>query len=223
MEMFDRSIRAWEPMEGEQTNRNKGKPWIAFKIFRDLGPDRSLKKAAALYFDVPLEELNEGQYSNIKKWSAKFDWFSRVQAFDDRDTMIARMAIEEHEQTKAHEFIERQFAIREKILENAEKAVEQQAKMLDWPLTEQRMVRTDEDGEEVTYVFMPAKWSKATAMTMHNIAASAVAGTWVAPENLQEPDDDTMDTSSLSEEEALQLIGLLDKAVPKPPETGRSR
>lgn len=209
---FDRSLRAWEPEEGEVTTRNAGKPFRAFKIYRDLGPERTLKAAAGGYFNTPLEVLTESQYGQIKKWSAKYEWRDRVQAFDDHYEMRDRAAIENFQATKSNEFAERQVTVKEKMLEASEKAADQMIKMLEWPLTEQRVLRTGEDGEEVTYVFSPAGWNKGTVATMYNIAAGAITGRWSTVKPGQgDVAEDEWDFSNMTDDEVNDYVRLSEK------------
>jgi len=52
------------------------KAYAAFCVYRDLGPDRSLVKAAELSKPSP-------NLAQFKWWSRKNDWASRAQAYDD--------------------------------------------------------------------------------------------------------------------------------------------
>lgn len=193
--------RAFERMEGESS-----KAYAGFQVYRDLGPGRSLVKAAELYY---------GSAANVRqmsRWSSRFDWGARAQAFDDWAAMIGREAVEGHIQALAQDHARREAAIREGALEVREEALAQAKKMLAWPISEQRAVTTDEDGSEVTYVFMPAKWNKSTAATMFNMAIQGVSE--VDPDELGVEED----YSEMSEEELQELLRLTGKVCYKPPE-----
>jgi len=196
-------VRAFE-REPKETNKAYG----AFCIYRDLGPERSLAKAAETYYG------SSKNLAQIGLWSRKFDWVERARAFDDWLLMRDRVVIEEFQNSKAAKFAERQMALREKLLANAEKAADQAAKMLDWPLTEQRMIREGDNGEEITMFFLPAGWNKQTAQTMHNIAASAVAGTWSAKQ-IEEGEVEEYDFEDLTEEEVMAYIEISEKLAIK--------
>jgi hypothetical protein len=170
---FDRSLRAWEPLEGESTSKNKGKPWMAFKIFRDLGPERTLKTAAAAYYHHPYDTLPEHLYNQVKKWATRFDWHDRVQGFDDHYEMMERQAVERHMAERRENYYERELRIKEGALEVREQALEQARKMVGWPLSEQRIIR-EEDGEEVTVILMPAGWNDCVGCSMQAPHGEAV-------------------------------------------------
>lgn len=66
----------WERQEGETT-----KAYAAFCVYRDLGSDRSLSKAA--------ESLGKSK-PMMEQWSSKYDWVKRAEAWDDEQDRIAR-------------------------------------------------------------------------------------------------------------------------------------
>ncbi len=198
-------MRAWEPQEGEL--RGGGKAWGAFCVFRDLGPQRTLRKAAAIYYARPDGEPKPHQYDQMKRWSAKFDWQERTRSLDARDEMVRRVAIDSHLQAQAEDHASREARIAERILEIREAASEQSLKMLRWPLAEQRVIR-DEDGEEVTYVFMPARWAKGTAIQLTQLAAGTVAGLSARREDEAEA---ALDLSQITDEEIQTYLDLDQK------------
>jgi hypothetical protein len=193
---------AWERRDDESS-----KAFAAFSLYRDLGPARSLRAVAEALYGV------RARYGvrTVEKWSSRFDWQDRVRALDARDEMIRRVAIEEHLKTKAADFAERQVRLRERWLTNAEKAAAQAEKMLEWPMSEQRMIR-EEDGEEVTYVFVPAGWSKATARTLQDMSVSAASGAVGAVgENGQEDYAALFNFDVLTDEELETLKSIYEK------------
>jgi hypothetical protein len=193
-------MRAFEPQPKESS-----KAFWAFKIYRDLGPERSLVKACESYYG------STANLAQIKVWSSKFDWVDRARAYDDWLTLHAQAAIEEFQQTKAAEFAERQMALREKLLSNAELAADQAAKMLAWPLSEQRVLRESDEGGGVTYIFMPAGWNKGTARTYQDMAASAVVGSWTTARPEEGERETEYDFSSWTEEELETYLELSEK------------
>lgn len=210
MDPREYGLRAWEPEEGEVTSRNQGKPWRAFKIFRDLGPGRTLKAAAIAFYERTPDTLPEHHYNTVKKWATKYDWHNRVQAFDDHYEMHKRATIEDYLDRKEAGFQERQGEIRDRMLGVAEKAIGQAEKMLEWPLTEQRVLRETEDGTQQTLIFLPARWSKATIRSMYDMAAGAVNGNWTTLKQAQDPADN-FDFSDFTDDELLEYIKLSDK------------
>ncbi len=198
-------MRAWEPEPGEVTPRNQGKPWAAFKAFRDLGPERTLKAAAAAYYGHPIDTLPEHNYNTVKKWASKFSWHERAQAFDSWVEMTKRSALEEHARAQAADHGRREAAIRERALRLRELALDESEKMLRWPLTEQRVIREGEDGEELVYLFAPAKWSKDTAVRLYHLAVDGSQ-----PEEIEEPEVD-LDLSDWTDQEIREWERLYEK------------
>ena len=197
-------MRAWEPQEGEL--RGGGKAWRAFCAFRDLGPERTLRQAAAVFYGRPDGEPKPHQYDQLKRWSAKFDWQERARSLDARDEMVRRVAIEAHLQAQAADRASREAKITERILEIREAASEQSLKMLAWPLAEQRVVR-DEDGEDVTIILSPARWTKSTAIQLAQLAAGSMIGAGAHDEG----DEVEWDFSDLSEEEIEAYLAIDQK------------
>jgi hypothetical protein len=193
-------MRAFEPQPKESS-----KAFSAFKIYRDLGAERSLVKACESYYG------SSANLAQIKVWSSRHDWVTRARAYDDWLTMHAQAAIEEFQQTKAAEFAERQMALREKLLSNAEVAADQAAKMLAWPLSEQRVLREGDEGGEITYIFMPAGWNKGTARTYQDMAAGAVVGSWTEARSDEGAREAEYDFSGWSEEELEMYLQLSEK------------
>jgi hypothetical protein len=197
-------MRAWEPQDGEL--RGGGKAWRAFCAFRDLGPERTLRQAAAVFYGSPDGEPKPHQYDQMKRWSARFDWQERARSLDARDEMVRRVAIEAHLQAQAEDYASREAKITERILEIREAASEQSAKMLAWPLAEQRVVR-DEDGEDVTIILSPARWTKSTAIQLAQLAAGSMIGAGAHDEG----DEAEWDFSHLSEEEIESYLAIDQK------------
>jgi hypothetical protein len=193
-------MRAFEPQPKESS-----KAFTAFKIYRDLGAERSLVKACESYYGT------RSNLAQIKVWSRKFDWVDRARAYDDWLTLHAQAAIEEFQQTKAAEFAERQMALREKLLSNAEAAADQAAKMLAWPLSEQRVLREGDEDGEITYIFMPAGWNKGTARAYQDMAAGAVIGSWTTARPDEGERETEYDFSSWSEDELQTYLELSEK------------
>lgn len=198
-------MRAFEQQPGESS-----KAFAAYKSYRDLGAGRTLKMAAAAFYGA--EEATESQHTQMRRWSARFDWRARVQAYEDYLEMHRLSAIEEHEASRAGELAQRHLALREKLLENAELFAEQANKMLQWPLSDQRMVRGEGENEGDTYIFLPAKWGKDTAARYQATVANFLGAE-------QEPEDvGEYDFSDLSDEELQMYLEIVEKMPVKPSE-----
>ncbi len=198
---------AWERQENESD-----KAYYAFSVYRDLGPGRSLRAVAEAVYGPRWEHGKR----TVEGWSSRFDWVSRVRALDARDEMLRREAVERHEETRAVEFAERQMRIRGRLLDAAEQLVDQAEKMLSWPLSEQRIIREGEDGEEQVLIVQPARWNKGTVVQFLHSAAGAVAGAW-SMKQIEEPDEEEWDFDDLTEEEVLAYIEITEKLGVKPP------
>lgn len=71
----------WERQTGESS-----KAYRAFCIYRDLGPKRSLRRTAGVYYNEK-PGVNLGR---IKLWSSKYHWVARCEAWDDYQDELAR-------------------------------------------------------------------------------------------------------------------------------------
>ncbi len=83
----------WERQAGESDEAYR-----AFGIYRDLRLTRSVKKAAALYYHETLEELSavtQGERANLLKWSRRWMWVARCEAFDAEEDRERRLRLHE--------------------------------------------------------------------------------------------------------------------------------
>ncbi len=201
-------MRAYQRQPGEGA-----KAFYAFELYRDAGPGRSLRQTAAMYYHGTPDALpTNGQVSNIKKWSARFDWVGRVRAMEDRDEMIRCEAIEEYQRTQAAESAGRRAALEEKILTLREQAADKALKMIEWPMSEQTVEQAGEDGATRIYHFHPARWTFATVRTLAEFAAEALGG---AP---HDEEAEEYDFSEWSEEDLAKYLELTDRLRPKRPD-----
>src|SRR5262245_11066367 len=69
----------------EQQSRESSKAFAAFNLYLNLGPQRSLAAVAQ-------KLAKSGQL--LKRWSTKFEWPSRVQAYDAHLAIVEREAAE---------------------------------------------------------------------------------------------------------------------------------
>jgi hypothetical protein len=180
---------AWSRQEGES-----GKAYEAFSLYRDLGPERSITKVAY--------ELSKSR-TLIGRWSSVHSWVDRVAALEARDAMIRMEAVETHLEAVADDHAKREVALQGRALALREMAASQAEKMLEWPLTQQRVI-PDEDGGGVTYIFTPAGWNKSTAVTFYNMAI----GSGLRP---ADPEAE-IDWTGWSEEELIEYSRLVAKA-----------
>jgi hypothetical protein len=195
------------------------KAFEAWTIYRELGAQRSLKKTAELYY---------GTTSNVRqlqRWSSRFNWVERARASDVEREMLRRSAVEEYLASQAENRAEREGRIAEILLTVREEAAKQALSMVSWPLGEQRILQEDEDGNEITVILKPAKWSMNTAIGLARLAAGAVPG--LAPEREDSGETDAgWDLSVLSEAEIEMFLAISHKLVAQErvnPESGYSK
>jgi hypothetical protein len=155
--------RFWERQPDET-----GKAYEAFTCYRDLGPDRSLAKAAESYYG------SSTNLAQIGLWSRKFDWVARVRAYDDFLEMERLAAVEDYERKRAADLARRREDLRLLNFENEEKAAQIEAQILaqfaEMPLVRSRAVRYV-DGRPVEYVIEPAVSAfDLSAKRLHEIA-----------------------------------------------------
>lgn len=153
----------------ERQPRETERAFEAFKIFRDMGAERTLKKTGELYYG------SATNLRQIQEWSRLNDWVARAQQRDDYVNIIEAQAVERYLRLQAGSLAERHYNLQDKLLANAELAAEQERKMLEWPLEETVEQERSADGTNIVYIKRPAGWNKNTAYRMH-VIAQAQAG-----------------------------------------------
>ncbi len=144
-------MRAFERQAGETE-----KAFEAYKTFRDLGPGRTLRETAAIFYDDDGYRAGTKRVpGRLKEWSAKNEWVGRAGVYDDWLEMIRREAVEEQERKQASVFAEKQAKLREMLLDNALIAAEEERKILEWSLEDSR-------------------WTKGTAKQLHDIGVQTL-------------------------------------------------
>lgn len=76
-------MELWERQPGESA-----KAFHAFTLYRDLGHERSVSKVAQIY--RPGRNLR----SLMSRWSTKFNWVKRAEAYDDHMDKLSRKEAE---------------------------------------------------------------------------------------------------------------------------------
>ena len=92
------------PLSFEQQPKESAKAFAAFSLYLSLGPDRSLALVSQRL--AKSEQL-------LKRWSAKFDWPSRVAAHSAHLAIVEREAMEAAARRKAAEWANREQQLRE--------------------------------------------------------------------------------------------------------------
>jgi len=203
--------RVWEPQAGESS-----KAFSCFACYRDLGPQRTLREAAGLFYGKE-DGPTQGELDTVKRWSAKFEWSERTRHFDGWLQMERRDAIAEHVRENAEDHAKRESRLREQALDVRERAMEKSLLMLKSPLYRQERI-VEVDGEEVTLIMNPANWNLTTAANLFNLAQNRPGLTEDEIEAIG-----TLDFSNLSEDELIRLMDLEAKIVVLPPDHGGGR
>ena len=98
----------------EQQPKESTKAFAAFKTYLGLGPERSLVAVAS----------KVGKYrSLIERWSRKFDWPARVQAYMAHLAEAERLAIQGQALEKAVEWHQKHEAVRREAWREAEETI----------------------------------------------------------------------------------------------------
>jgi len=72
---------AWARQPGETS-----KAYAAFCVYRDMGPKRGLRETGRRYYEHKIRT----NLAQIGKWSSKWNWVARCQAWDDHQDALAR-------------------------------------------------------------------------------------------------------------------------------------
>lgn len=88
------SQQVWNRKDGEPTHA-----YQAFAMYRDYGPLRNIKKV------LRENGLDASFYASWSRWSKKYDWKKRVDAYDDHAEQVRLLIkrLEEEERRKAYQ------------------------------------------------------------------------------------------------------------------------
>ena len=92
------------PLMFEQQPNESNKAFAAFSLYLSLGPERGLREVA--------RKLDKS-LTVVGKWSRKFDWPARLQAYGAHLAIVEREAIEAVARSKAAEWETREQTLRE--------------------------------------------------------------------------------------------------------------
>jgi hypothetical protein len=156
---FDPEQLSFERMPGEP-----GRAFSAFRMYRDMGPDRSLENVR-----LSLGK-SESYSSSIFNWSTKYEWVERSALYDNH---LDQQQRKESEKSIAFWEAQRQQSLLAN-LETARMMRERLHEMMSHPLTKQIMKSVG--GREVTMI-MPAKWTFSTVASLAKVMAEMEAAT----------------------------------------------
>jgi hypothetical protein len=103
------------PLPFEKQPRETGKAFAAFQVYLRLGPQRSLVAVG--------QKLGKSRVV-VERWSAKFDWVSRVQAHGAHLAEVERKVIEELAVAKAVEWVKLHEPTKREAWKKAERLME---------------------------------------------------------------------------------------------------
>jgi hypothetical protein len=109
------------PLPFEQQPRESDKAFAAFSLYLSLGAERSVREVG--------ERLGKSE-GLIERWSAKFEWRSRVAAHAAHLAIVEREAIETVARGKAAEWAKRETQLRETEWAMHERAIAASEKAL---------------------------------------------------------------------------------------------
>lgn len=120
-------MRAYERQPGESDTA-----FAAYKLYRNLGPGRTLREMAAVFYHQPEYRASTKRVpGRVKSWSATFEWADRAREADARDDRIRREAVELYSLDRLAERSSRVEDLRDLNLRNEEKAAELETKFLE--------------------------------------------------------------------------------------------
>jgi hypothetical protein len=109
------------PLPFEQQPRESSKAFAAFQVYLRMGPQRSLAAVG--------QQLGKSTVV-IERWSSKFDWVSRVQAYAAHLAEIERKTIEERAIDKAVEWSKVKESVKRDAWKKSEKLIEMADKFI---------------------------------------------------------------------------------------------
>ena len=222
--------RPWEQQAGESENA-----FAQFKIYRDIGPERTLLKAWCIFRNIPFSDdvSLSGQFKlNARRWEWKRragEWDRHRESLEIVSNAHAIAITMTPEQVHAAvsdevDWIDKRRQIRRNQLEISELILTKVREMATQSTIRKRVRReTTPDGRTINYtIWEPAKWSFRTMAEMAEIGIRlARLGADMPIREAKDSDDDGTggDGNSIWVESSGQLESVLPPgAVPPMPE-----
>lgn len=147
--------------------------FLKYQIFRDLGPDRSLNKAAKEWGRKHFKAGHSQSLftdSTVSHLASRFRWRERVAAYDAHMEIEARRAQQSLLQDQLREEVVRRKTYLDNEWDIVEKVVERLREMLELPVieTESDTQTVSADGKTIihTTIWRPARWTYASMAQM---------------------------------------------------------
>ena len=145
------------PKQGRGGATETAKAYAAFQRYYLSPPgDRNLRRLA--------DELGKHR-TQIDQWKTKFYWNIRTQAWDRRQHALAAADKERQNREEAAVWAKRKNEMNEERFQLAQQLRARGQQMLTQPLTERKIQRTDDSGNQ-TVTLKPSGWTQDTALNM---------------------------------------------------------
>lgn len=165
-----RDLFARDPDAPKLWERQPGEPldWYAkFEHFRALGPQRTVFAAYRSVRAQAHPDANPASFratsppNTWNKAAEQWQWHARAQWWDEHMASQARQAEIDAAQTRAADLARKRDALRGDETDIAEQLLQRARRMLEYPLTRQRLVTsTDANGNAVaTTIVEPVRWN----------------------------------------------------------------
>jgi hypothetical protein len=166
---------------------NEGvKAWQAFMIYRDMGPDRTLRDVS--------NKLRKSE-DLIWRWSSQWEWVKRARAFDQyNESLEIKQA-----QSSVPLWEQRRQEVLEKNWERAERLWSRVEAMLKHPLTVEVY-----SGKQGTVEVHPNKWNYSSLAQIAKVAAELQAAT--VAEALPTAQEEAFDVETATLEELREFV-----------------
>jgi hypothetical protein len=196
-------MKPWEQQPDESSKAHE-----AFRLYAEMGSDRSLEKVCQDHTkSIPM----------IKNWSVKYQWVARARAFDMYLADLELQMMESEFKDRAKKWADRKEKMLEKEWAYSERLMERAEEMLKIPLLEQIV---SDDGQ--TIVIRPVRWSASTMLSTIDLGSKLMRLAVGEPTSRTESNQtqqerpSSVDYSKLSESELETLLRLLQKASDNP-------
>jgi len=155
-----KSVKLFEQQPGESD-----RAFAAFKLYRDMGAERTHKKVGA--------KLGKSTVQ-MEKWSRRWKWQIRIAAWNEHRAQIEREAMDQAARDDAMKWALREREHRVQRFERGQALMKKAADMLAFPLAKQ----ISRDGKTIVE---PAEWTMAQAARMMEVGEKLVAMAVGAP------------------------------------------
>ena len=187
------AAQAWTRRPGETSTA-----YAAFCIYRDLGPGRSLDAAYAQA--QGLQKGDKRASGHFQRWHRDYAWHSRAEAFDAFLDEAKRQAEVEKWKQRGEELAEQQWAVAMAMLEKAQQ-------MLAFPLAQQTIEQTNEQGGIKEVTIEPARWNFSSIARLAKVAVELGRLACGLPTKHEQSVHFEIDPSQLTDEQLERIIG----------------